>query len=142
VKTFREEDEAAKKFFFMTANDNKQLPDNTGSHDKVHLRTLNGNDVFVSAENILFAETDDHWVHVLVKEKKEYLWLMPHCSLKVFMKCMEGKKFYQISKFYAASRPHVSSFHRRPAELVFDNEFSVPLKHHVDPYAMNLFLLR
>jgi DNA-binding LytR/AlgR family response regulator len=71
--------------------------------DMLRLKSKKKEEVYVQKANVIFVQSMDHWVDVLVKGGKENEWLERHCTLKAFLALMPASRFLRVSKFYAAT---------------------------------------
>ena len=102
--------------------------------DKLRLRTPKGEVVFVAAENVLLAKSFDHWVKVLVKDGKKFVWFESHITLHDFLLLKAAAHLERRSKFYAVNKSRVTLYVRKNRTLVFDHVFTVELEHELPAY--------
>ena len=96
--------------------------------------------VYILSTDVMLAQGIDHFVRVLVKMNRQFVWMERYCTLKAFIRLLPEKQVLRISKFYAVNTQRVSGFEPSGRQLTFDSAFTVTLGHRIEKYMCDILL--
>jgi DNA-binding LytR/AlgR family response regulator len=108
--------------------------------DMLRLKSKKKEEVYVQKANVIFVQSMDHWVDVLVKGGKENEWFERHCTLKAFLTLMPASRFLRVSKFYAVDPSQIVKFDRSSQTITFKDSGKVTLRHPLNAYRVQLLM--
>lgn len=89
-------------------------------------------------DEIFFVKSADHYVKSLIKCGKQKRWVNRHCTIKDLLVILPTGNFIRLNKFYLLNRNHFSRINENQKILYLDDDFTIPISHHISRYLLDL----
>jgi len=106
----------------------------------LRLEKKDRNHVWIKIDDILFAESNDHYVNILVLENNEVVNMTRHTSLDALTKLVGNTKFIRVNRFYLLNRNHIKEYREEEKLLLLSGNYSLKLKHSIHPVVRKILV--
>ncbi len=94
--------------------------------------------VWVTANDIVFVISADHYIKSLVKINNQTKWMIKHCTIKQLLVVLPGESFIRLNKFYLLNRNYFSTINAAEKIIYLSCNLSIPVPHRISRFIIDM----
>ncbi|HVX25793.1 MAG TPA: LytTR family transcriptional regulator DNA-binding domain-containing protein [Parafilimonas sp.] len=94
--------------------------------------------IWVSANDIVFVISADHYIKSLVKINNQTKWMIKHCTIKELLVLLPHENFIRLNKFYLLNCNYFSTINHSEKIIHLTCGISIPVPHRISRFIIDM----